>query len=320
MRTKICITVLIIFIPLLILETLNIINGKHHNIEYELNVNQSFSKAVSAAYLNHINGIWNTELASGEYAVSMPTLEKGEIAACMKRIASKQKAVRSYNIISPDGTFLAGSLDNSEVGNLLDSKLIDRIKNGEEKVISGITGGIHDKDIVFTVNRGIWKNGEIKLIVVAVMDAGKIGEILPAYEIVSTGSYGIIDGNGMIVYSSINPDIPFGSRRIKYDSPAWDALNGKDKRIYGYKSSFHDLEYIGTIVPIPEIGWASFASISLNEVDRKYGKEVASDITILAVTTVVSLITALAAVDRFLEPVNILKNASHSISQGNFMV
>lgn len=239
MRTKICITVLIIFIPLLILETLNIINGKHHNIEYELNVNQSFSKAVSAAYLNHINGIWNTELASGEYAVSMPTLEKGEIAACMKRIASKQKAVRSYNIISPDGTFLAGSLDNSEVGNLLDSKLIDRIKNGEEKVISGITGGIHDKDIVFTVNRGIWKNGEIKLIVVAVMDAGKIGEILPAYEIVSTGSYGIIDGNGMIVYSSINPDIPFGSRRIKYDSPAWDALNGKDKRIYGYKSSFH---------------------------------------------------------------------------------
>lgn len=319
-KGKLCIIVLLTVIPFALIQIVNYNIQEKSSIQYQLKECEDTVEAVTSAFMNYLECLWDTELTIGMAGVSNGALDREYMEKLMKDVLSKQRAVKRYNIVGMDGRIIASTIDIPSDINLGDKEYIKKVAAGEEKVVWGIVQSRIDNDIIMPVARGIWKDGKLVCIIVADVDVNKLGEYLPGYSGKKKGYSGIIDNNGMLVYINNNSHIDYEGRRIDKSSPMLKALKGEVvKTEYGI-SNVIDSPFISVSVPIPEIGWACFDALSMNDIRSWYKNQIRYIIIIFLTITITYLPIVLFIIRQMLKPLNILKDAFTEIFDGNLSV
>lgn len=321
LKIKLSILVFAAIIPLIILKSAAIITQHKHAVNLELKSSQDFAEAVSIAFLNYLDRIWYVESVVG-YSISEDLAgDAHKIQALLKKAADEDiHTVRFYAWVNTKG-IIADSSDTAAVGtDISDREYIKRIMLGEDRVVSDLYMGRVSGVPSMSVSRGIRKDGELRGIVVASMEIDKLGLVLPVNRWGKTSSFGLIDRQGAIIYRNGTPNIPFDKRFIREDSPAWRALGGEVAIADEYISRISDDPYMGVSLPIPSIGWASFANVSKKEVLEKSNSDANISIMIMMLTVFLSFVIAAYLIEQLARPMKTLEQAANAISSHDYSV
>lgn len=188
---------------------------------------QDIADAISTSFLNSIEEIWSQEQALSVHISINPNLSLEEIQVYLEKVASTQETTSGYTWVNAEGVAIASSTKEIIGVSLAKREFIQRILAGEDKVVSDLENSYTENQPIVPVAMAVRKDGNLKGIIVALIDVHKIFQRLPRVKSNNDDRYGFVDRRGMIVYRSDNNNIPYEKRLLTKDAPAWKALNGE---------------------------------------------------------------------------------------------
>mgnify|MGYP005837204517 CR=1 FL=1 len=319
-RTKLFLLILIGLVPLISLQAVRIHNYSKDKIETELRGAQDLAEAISSSFLNYVEEVWSQELALSTYFTINPDLSPGDIQLYLSEAAKNQKTAITFSWIDPEG-FVIGSTNQKLIGkSMVECEYVIRVQNGEEKVLSDLVISHTTNEPAIPIVRAIKKDGKLIGMISAVIDVEKLSMRLPLTNVNTGSRFGLVDRNGMVVFTSDIKKIPYNNRLLHENSSAWRSLKGEVIKTYSMKSSFDGSIRMGIDYPIKEIGWACFVSSTIDSIMEKHNQVTQKHIVILTLVSLISIISAFLLGNRILQPINILKNAANMMVNGDYSV
>jgi signal transduction histidine kinase len=320
-KIKLSLLVILILVPLIFLQSYRINQEYKQHIEDELKASQDFAQAVSLSFVNYLNGIWEEEGAIGLAIVSNPDWTYEDIQKYMIDVVSKDNQILRYHWVSIDGIILA-STNKKAIGlDVSKRQYFKRIIDGEKKVLTSLIESYIDDEILIPVSREMRVDGELKGIIVGMINADELDSVFTFKRFIKSSSFGLIDKSGRLVYRSGGPhDIPFEKRLSNPDSPSWKALKGEIVKTYGYTSHLDGSKRMGIDYPIEVLGWACFVTASADEIFSKYKTIMYDSIVVLFIVSLISLFGAFILGSRLINSINKIKHAAEEVTRGNLSI
>lgn len=202
LRDKLFALVLLVLIPLLALQTYEIYERFQTRTNQELESSQELAQANSIAFYNYLQNLWATELAMGTALSSNPSAQ--EIDELMTSQLVAHPIVDTFSWVNPSGIVTEASVATAKGTSCADREHIQRIIAGEEKVISGVVESRSKHVPMVYVARGIRRHSQLVGIMVASVEANRLGQVL---KVVRKGDRNVtlIDNHGRLVYRSNSP-------------------------------------------------------------------------------------------------------------------
>ncbi|MEG0772673.1 ATP-binding protein [Clostridium sp.] len=319
-KRKLQFMIIVIFIPIIIYQFFKINNEFEKSIDRELKANEDFAQAVNSAFTNYIDGIWNNELSMG-LAISNDIGSSEEIGNYMKSISENQPTIKQYSWIDISTLKVSASSNPQALGVSIDGReYINKIINGENRVISDMLISRVDGKKVFVVARGIRKDNVLIGIITATINVEDLDKVLPVNRGIDYSSFGLIDSQGVFVYRYGISDIADKMISVKEDPILKTVLEGEIVKSRKFKSSLNGKNMIGVSVPINKLGWVASGSSSYDEVLLRTFIGVKSDIIMLVFMVVVGIIASVFIGRQILHPISVLKSSAMEMSKGNLNV
>ncbi|KPU42344.1 sensor histidine kinase YycG [Oxobacter pfennigii] len=306
-------------VPVVILHSMVIASQYKKAIDFELKSGEDYANAISVAFTNFIDRMWYAELSIGLSILENSSHDPAKIKEYLINCADSEPTILGITWANPDG--VAVYSNNSGVAGL-DSpfwSFYEKIRNGEDKVMSNLFISEVSQNPTFLVARAIRENGVLKGIVTVAINVNELRGIFPPNRVSETSSFGLIDENGMIVYSDSVPDLAYSKRQIKEDGPAWKSLKGEVVKISDYKIN-DGTKRLMVSVPLSKLKWAAYASIDIDEVIKNPYNEAVSSVVIMIFIILCSFLMALYLIVHILKPVRILEKAANAISRRDYTV
>jgi signal transduction histidine kinase len=317
-RAKLFFLIFIVLIPLIILYVVRIELFYNYNIDRELESNRRLVEAISASFMNSIEGIWTQETTLDTFFTQKTELSQNEIQYYLKEALINQNIADAFTWVSSKGIVI-GSTRNDLVGkSVIEREYYQRILNGEDKVVSNLIIGYSTNKLVIPIAKAAKKDGKLVGFMVATINIDKLGNRLPNPDITKVSRFGIVDKSGNKVYQSDILNIPPKNMLMTKDSPVWLALKGDVVKVPRRKSGYDGTTRMGVYIPIKQIGWACFVTTRYESVMRKYGRQLINDIIVMAVVAFVSLLSAFYLSNLMLKRLNSLKEAANMMVDGNY--
>lgn len=317
-RVKIFVLTIIILLPLITLQGFRIKTSFDDNIQRELKSSEDIADAISTSFLNHIEELWSQEQALSVHFSMDENLSLEEIQAYLEKVATTQETTSGYTWVNPEGVAIASSTKEIIGVSLKKREFIQRILAGEDKVVSDLENSYGQNQPIVPVAMAVRKDGQLKGIIVALIDVHKIFQRLPRLKSNNDERYGFIDRRGMLVYRSDNNDIPYEKRLMTEDAPAWKALKGEVVITKKKISSVDWTTRMGVDYPIKEIGWECFVTSSYDKVMAKYYEDTKRDVIILSIVSIISIILSIVLGDIIAKKIIILKETASIIMKGDY--
>lgn len=315
--------ILLIFITLIPLSALRVIEIRQDfktSIESELNASEEFAEAISSSFTSFVERSWATQYAIGEAIIRNPHWNSEDMKKYFASIALDDKVYGKYSWTDSKGVVIASSdeiIINKDMGYV---DFVKEVIRGQDKVLGNIKPSVVDSSLIIPIARGIRINGELKGVIVSIINVKDIRAIFPAKRLGNGSTFGLIDRNANLVYRNGNDNIPFEKRKIRQDSPARRALKGEVVKTYGRSSGFDGTERIGIDYPIGDLGWSCFVTTSAEHILGEKKKEIAKNIILFIIIYLVSFSIAIIFASRLIKPINRLKTVAKEVMEGNLWV
>ncbi|EQB90232.1 signal transduction histidine kinase [Clostridium punense] len=319
-KIKMILLIFITLIPLSALRVIEIRQDFRTSIEAELNSSEEFAEAISSSFTSFIERSWATQYAIGEAIVRNPDWNSEDMKKYFASIALDDKVYGKYSWTDSKGVVIASS---DEIVINKDMSSVDFVKEvirGQDKVLGNIKPSVVDSSLIIPIARGVRVNGELKGIIVSIINVKDIRSIFPAKRLGNGSTFGLIDRNANLVYRNGNDNIPFEKRKIRQDSPARRALKGEVVKTYGRNSGFDGTKRIGIDYPIGDLGWSCFVTTDSGHVLGGKKKEIAKNIILFIIIYLVSFSIAIIFASRIIKPINRLKAVAKEVMEGNLWV
>jgi signal transduction histidine kinase len=291
------------------------------SIESELKSNEDFADAVGVSFTNYLERLWDTELAMGTAILKSSTENIDEVGTYMEEIARNQPTISEYRWVDPDTEKIIASSAPDAIGVSLEGRdYINRILDGEEKVVSNMLVSRVDNKPTFAVARGIRKDGMLKGIIVASINVEKLHLVMPSNRSTGYSFFGLMDAEGVYVFRNGVPDVAIKMINMKYNPDVAPALAGEIVRVKKFLSAVTGKQMIGVNEPISKIGWVTFANTSYDEVLSRTIKDLRIDMYILFCIISAGSILSIIIGREIIQPINILKSSAVEMSNGNLDV
>ncbi|HHW13473.1 MAG TPA: sensor histidine kinase [Firmicutes bacterium] len=314
LRTKLVSLVLLILTPLFVLEVVSIYRNFERRTEQELQASRELAETASAAFINYLENLWDSEMAMGTAITS--GLAPATVQAYLRAQLSAHPTVESFSWVNPAGIVLEATQAGSRGLSCADREHVRRVIAGEDQAISGLLLNRVSREPVVFVARGIRREGRLLGIVVASLRPTRFGLALPI-ERTGRSNLGLADHNGTIVYRSNDPELNEVGKTLPDYAPGRKVLQtGEPVLSRDYRSPFEDVRRMGAFVLIPRIGWIAMASARVDEVLAEAWADARRDLTVLLVVTAVSLAAAFLLGSTLLRPLASLQRAAVAIARG----
>ena len=319
-RVKLLMLTLVILIPLIILQSINIYGNYQKKTEQKLQTNVNLAEAVSKSFVNYIEELWIRESFISDHIINSINDPK-EIQSHLESIVSVDKnALERLSWISPSGIIIANSRKYMIGQSVTERDYYKKIIAGKEEVLSDLVISYVDGKLIIPVARGIKKDGKLVGILSFLIVTDNLISHIPNLKLNDGETLRLIDSSGNIVYNSSNNNLAFKERKILSDDSGWKALKGEIVKTSNGKVDFDSDYYMSVDYPISEIGWActitSKKSIVLNDI---YVQAVQSIIALILVS-VISLIASYILGKKITEPLVILKNKANQLKLGDYSI
>ena len=316
-KRRMVLLVLIALIPLILLQLIGIMSQYSERIEEELKSSLSIAQTVELTFMNYLEENWSQQYAIGMAIIANPEWKREDIDKYINNVLSGKQNLKRYSWISPDGIVLASSNDEIVNVNARGMEFYIRILNGEQKIVSNLREDIiNDSNLILHIARGIYADGELKGIMLGILDVEALSEILNIQYTGRSVKYGLIDKAGMLVHRHKEHNIPLSERKIETKSPLFSAFSEKKVK-FNYPSQFDSTNRLGAATLIEDIGWISYYSISSAEVLSSLMRYARRDIAVLFLTSLFSILIALFVGNKYTSSLERLKDAADEISKGN---
>lgn len=321
-KYKLYLLIIVLLFPMILLQSFQVYKLYNYSIESQIEANNDFAEAVNTSFINYLEKIWDTELSLGLAFCFDKVSSVEDMNLYMQNIRDSQPSVLDYGWVDPDDLKIRFSSSPSSIGqSVSEREYIQRIINGEEKVVSSLIIPHGLDSYSFIVARAINQNGTLKGIIIAAININSLATAFPENRSSNSSSFGIVDKDGTIVYRNGLPDI--ASKRISLlsESTFKTALTLKEpvkaKKII---SPITGNEVISANHPISEIGWIAYAFTSYDEIISNVISNIKNTMITFIVTTLIFLLLSFKIIKQILHPINVLKESSIKISSGNFKV
>lgn len=314
-KWKLYFLIFLMIIPIFILQIYRVGNRYSSGLEKELDLNNEYAEAIEVSFDNYLDRIWDTELSIGLSMSSHEKFSQETMRTYMSRIAKEQPSVHEYDWITPN-LIIAGSSYEKAVGvQLAGLDYINRILNGEDKVVSEVINSRVYNTPTIVVARAIRQNGRLKGIVAATIDMDKINLVLPAGRTTQSSSFGLIDNKGNIVYDSggNGNDSDAGASVYSYGGSVPGSIDRGNIEEMGKDNILAN-------IPVSNIGWTAYSRTSNSEIFQRVSQGVIKEIALLALMLVICVIAVLNIGKRIVEPITILQSAAQEISRGKLNI
>lgn len=314
-RERLTLLVILIMVPLLALQVLGIYTNLERRADEELQASRELAQAATAAFVNYLENLWDAEAAIGTAISSgLPAQSlDGYLATQLKVHAT----IVALSWVDARGV-IVGSTNPAHRGrSMLNHTNIQRVLAGETDVISNLIDSHDNRGYALFVTKAIREDGRLKGAVVATVEPRALSRVLPV-ERIGASNLGLADRRGLMVFRSNDPRIPTQEVRVGASSPAWIALReGRAVVNRNYVSTIDGTHRMGVFMPVTRIGWVIAVTSPIDEVLAGARLGALRDALILLVLVTLSLFAVALLADSFIAPVNALKEAAQSISNGN---
>ncbi len=291
-RVKLMLLVLSIMIPFISFFAYLTFRQYKDSVDEQLNNNVELAGAFSMSFVNFLEQIWLTELSIGQSLLDNESWDLSEKENYLESILAKEGVIDGLTWLDPEGNVLLTTQPSLYLKNFRERQYVRRIRDGEEKVLSPLVMSKADNGAIIPIARGIYQGDQLMGIMVAILDDDKVGTVFKSMKLRSSARFGLVDPTGTLVYRSGLDTVPEDKRKISDTSPTWRALRGELVLTQSRNSSFDGSARFGVDYPIPEIGWACYITVSLNELLTETRSKALKDILILSAVTAGALLAA----------------------------
>ena len=316
-RAKLVTLVMVLLIPVLGLQGMQVYTQFNRQLNEELHANQNEAVRGREALLEYLDSLWDEELALG-MAVAMrgEPFDPDWVEAYFRTQLPDNPTIHVITWLSPDGVTLATTEPGRRGVRPPPRPYYTRIMAGEERTVSDLVVGAVSGIPTVGVARGIRVDGRLVGMVVMGIGIGSLGEVLPTVAD-QDHTFGVVDSAGSIVYEVPAP--PNGPRQLPENCPTRPALQGKPVNIQGYVRSAmgSTSEWMGSAQPAGEIGWSIFSLSRTDIVLSSARADAWQSGVVLLLTGACSLLLALILGRSFLGPIEALRRTAHEIAAGD---
>ena len=319
-RVKLLMLTLIILIPLIILQSVNIYENFQIKTEQKLQTNVELADAVSKSFVNYIEELWIRESFISDHIIDNINNPK-EIQSYLESIVNiNENSLERLSWVSPNGIIIANSRQYMIGQSIAQRDYYKKIITGKEKVLSDLVVSYVDGKLLIPVARGIKKDGKLLGILIYSINTRNLISHIPNLKLSNGETLCLIDSSGNIVYNSSNNNLTFKERKILKDAPGWKSLKGEIvKTSYG-KVDFDNNYYMSVDYPISKIGWACSVSSKKSIVLKDIYKQAFKSIITLILVSIISLIASYIFGKRITKPLVILKNKADQLKLGDYSI
>lgn len=315
-RRKLYKLILIALVPLCVLQILGIVYRYTNAVDAELDVSREFAEMANTALLNYLKDLWNLEFAVGTAIIQDEHFpDPGRIERILK--AMEYDYLEELSWIKPDGTIVASTLPEAKQLDMKNQECFQAILRGQKESVSDITiSRVTGKHIIL-VSRGFYQQQTLIGVLVAGLKADALESILPKRHLAKTWAFGFADRKGVIAFHSGAANLLHSGKKVSADSPVWRSLQGETIITHQHTSSLSGERRMGISIPFPELGWATFSTVSVAEVMNGIMLITFHEILLLIILVTISFWAAIKVADQILHPVGKLQQAAIAISQGD---
>lgn len=319
-RVKLMILALIILIPLIVSQAININENFKRSSEQRLQASVELADAISASFYSYIKEIWIQESIISEHIASNID-NTNEIQSYLNGIVNDDGiGINKLSWTNPSGIIIASTRKYMVGQSLSDRDYYKRIISGEEKVVSDLVESYRDEALLVPVARAVKKDGKLLGILIYSLDSAKLVSHIPNLKLNKGEVLTLTDTSGSIVYNSLSNNLSFEERKIPKDALTWKALNGEIVKTYKSKIKIAGSYKMGVEYPIKEIGWVCSVISERGIVLKDTYKQAVKSTIILILVSIISLAASYIFGKRISKPLIILKNKADELKQGNYSV
>ena len=237
-----------------------------------------------------------------------------------KVLDTDETTMERLSFINTNGVIIASTTKELVGKSVVNQDHYERIKAGEDKVLTNLVKEYNGGSVVFPVSRAVKKDGQLMGVIAGVIDVNKFVSKMPDFKKNEGDIFSLIDGNGYRVYYSANLNMSFEERLSPKDAPTWEALKGDEVRIYKRKSSFDGSYRMGIDYPIKEFGWDIMINSKRSVVLKDAYIQVIESIITLIIIVITALIASYIFGKKIVDPLMLLKRKTDELKNGDYSV
>ncbi|WP_242342034.1 PAS domain-containing protein [Anaeromyxobacter terrae] len=233
----------------------------------ELDANLELARAASHAFDGFVRDVLRQEELVGD-AIATRRLAPDVVDLLLSRAEQEYISVRDLSWVTPDGRVVASS-DRRLVGrSTAERDDLRRLLAGAVFTVSDVRAAESDGSRSVAIARAVREGGELKGIVLATVDATRLGELALPFERLGRADIALADHRGEIVFRRPGEGGPAGG--VLDTAAVAQALRGGE-----IARRTPEGGAITAAVPVSLVGWAAVASRSYADVASPFRTAIA---------------------------------------------
>lgn len=277
-------------------------------------VDLELARSVGATFQAYIQDVLHQELAIG-LAVPLALGESVERAnGYLADNAAGSPAVRGFAWIDPAGQIVAASIPELIGRQVADRAFFQVLARDQDWVTSDLVDGEVAGVPGFVVGRAVRDHGELRGVVLALVDPTRLGEVL-GFSRSDGGTIGIVDRQGWLVYLSTGSDAGWNDAQVA-QAVRRALRQGASQADPIALLAGRDNSGAIAISPLWPMGWAAVAGRPASMVMTPLLREAAQNLLMLGVLWAGALVAATTVARRITHPIEALRTHAVAIGRG----
>ena len=316
-KAQLTILCLIILIPLLAFQGLEIRSKYRTLYEREVQANLEIARAVRRLFLGYVNTVLRAETG-----IIIAIAEKGhtpeEISRILTEYERQTKLAINFGWLSPECRVIASSNPSAIGMDLSDRPHLLQVAQGADWSISDLFVGRVAQVPVFHICKAVRDaSGNLKGILVASVDEGRLESAL-SFERGNSAGIALIDRNGMLVFRYPRIETSWEDRNwLKFYPFIREVLAGKEY-VGTYTANYDGKPRIIANLPMP-FGWIAGAGRSEDEIVGNVLSQIQTSLVVFGLILAAALIAVTVVARQITRGVLALKEKSDAVGRGEYI-
>jgi PAS domain S-box-containing protein len=316
-RMQLTVLCLIILIPLLAYEAIQIRREYRNLFEHEVQANLEIARAVRRLFVGYVDTVLRAETGI-IIAISEKRHTPEEISRILTEYERQTKLALNFGWLSPECRVIASSNPGAIGMDLSDRPYLLQVAQGADLSISDLLVGRVAQVPVFQICKAVRDDsGNLKGILVASIDEERLENAL-SFERSRSAGIALIDRKGMLVFRYPRIETSWEDRNwLKFYPFIQDVLAGKEY-VGTYTANYDAKPRIIANLPTP-FGWIAGAGRSEDEVVGIVLSQLQTSLVIFGLILAAALIAVTVVSKQITGSVMALQEQSDAIAHGEFV-
>lgn len=317
-RSRLTVLIIVVLLPLILAQIINLYTRYEQVFEQELDANQDFSQAIGLIFSNHL-----LDVARELDEISKELFDSTQDSESINSYLHKKQSMYSDIFVSigclnSKGIAIASTVPDATGEDYSDRLYYQEISKGALFYVSEVLIEKVTTRPTVVVARPVRVDSELQYIITASLNLDYLEKIMPPKRVGAASSFGLADPNGIIVYREGHPQVVERMITVHPGGAVPRALDtGRTVRLRKIDSVLVENPLLAVAMPIPEIGWVSYANSDYQAVVAASLASLRVNFIALGITSIFLAFFIFCLFRTVVRPIMNLQRFAQEIARGN---